>query len=108
MAHSITSSNSAHTHAIFAGVVVLDTVPKNTTTIRMICEVSSSGPRFEEYTSIIQESDGIPLTIDYHNPCKTEFPEGAVAFVHGVLSMEYAHATGASPKVLIRADQLVP
>lgn len=108
MAHLITSSTPANTHVFFAGIVVLKAVPENITTIRMVCEVASHGNRIENLPNLIQEETGIPMTIDYYNRFRLEFPQGAIAFVQGVLSMEPAQATGASPKVLIRADQLVP
>ncbi|KAJ5635863.1 uncharacterized protein N7484_009176 [Penicillium longicatenatum] len=86
MAHIFSSMPPANTHAFFSGIVILDVAPENT----------SAG----QY--------GIPLTIDYNNRGRHEFPPGTIAFVQGVLSVDPTQATNADPKVLIRADQLVP
>lgn len=109
MAHFITSSTPANTHAFFSGVVILDVVPGNKTAVRMACETFSQGPLYEALANVYKGECGIPMTIDYYNRSRIEFLPGTIAFVQGVVSVDSTQATGdASPKALIRADQLIP
>ncbi|KAJ5802654.1 uncharacterized protein N7503_005104 [Penicillium pulvis] len=109
MAQFITSSSPANTHAFFSGVVILDVVPGNKTAIRMACEALSQGPLYEALANVFKGEYGIPMTIDYYNSGRAEFLPGTIAFVQGAVSIDSAQATGdASPKALIRADQLIP
>ncbi|KAJ5656053.1 hypothetical protein N7507_008003 [Penicillium longicatenatum] len=108
MAHILSSIPPANTHAFFSGIVILDVAPENTSAVPMTCEAFSQGPSYENLNNVIQGQYGIPLTIDYYNRGRHEFPSGTIAFVQGVLSVDPTQATNADPKVLIRADQLVP